>query len=191
MSGRLRHSSGARAGSPVSLGVAAAIGLLVMACSGAPSTNVPVSASPTQVTSQSPTADLAPYPPPEVAGSLNQVFHISLAPLSEGDRVAVAVPPQAAATSALASRSVGNPGPDATGEVVWTETGFMYLAIFSGQAPFGSVANSSYPAYLIQLFALPIKGFPGQNTALAIVDARSGELTHTYGPCVGELCSPH
>ena len=156
---------------------------LIGGCGPSPPSPEPI--LPTSTTS----AERAPFPPSDVVSSLAENVRICLAPLTESDWEQVSVDPNDAIRTALASRSVGNPGPGATGLIVWSDTGFIYAARYSGGWPFGTTNEPSYPADLIQRLVPPIEGFPGQNTALAIVDAQSGELSHTYGPCVGDKCT--
>jgi hypothetical protein len=135
---------------------------------------------------------LTPYPPTAVEEALVSRFRIGLKPLSRAEQDQVAVGRADAIRTALTSRGVGNPGPDATGEIVWTSTGFVYLASYTRpiRSGYGGPGPSPtpFPAYLVQVLAPAIPGFPGDNTALVIVDARTGALGTTSGPCVGALC---
>lgn len=132
---------------------------------------------------------LTPYPPEQVANSITRRMGIGLAPLSPVDRYSVAIDAAYAIRTALSSRGVGNPGPSATGEIKWTEAGFVYLAEYTPVEILGP-AVAPYPAYLVQVLAPSIPGFPGDNTALVIVDARTGDLGVTLSTCVGSLCGP-
>jgi hypothetical protein len=161
------------------LGLALAIG--IAGCGG-------VAASPTPAASTA----AAPYPPPPVAQALASTFRIGLRPLSDAERALVAISQTDAIRTALTSRGVGMPGPNGSGEVVWTSAGFVYLAAYTPPPTlgYGGPGPSPMPiaAYLVQVLAPAIPGFPGDNTALVIVDARTGALGATMGPCVGALC---
>ncbi|HET7181100.1 MAG TPA: hypothetical protein VFI15_02605 [Candidatus Limnocylindrales bacterium] len=116
-------------------------------------------------------------------------MNIGIKELEPADRYLVQVDADTARRTALGSRGVGNPGPNASGEIVWTSTGFIYLADVMRATPLGP-AGPSRPMYLVQVFAPDIAGFPGENTALVLVDARTGELGSTFDTCVGDLCGP-
>jgi hypothetical protein len=139
-----------------------------------------------------PAGFLAPYPPQAVVDALLQVHRIVLAPMSAADLAQVQVDRVAAVRTAMASRGVGIPGPGSSGEVQWTNVGFVYLATYTsfGLPAYGGPQPSPtpFPAYLVQVLAPPFPGFPGQNSALVIVDARSGVQESTDGPCDGALC---
>jgi hypothetical protein len=144
------------------------------------------------LSSSQPAGFLAPYPPQAVVDSLLQVHRIVVAPMSAADLAQVTVDRVAAVRTAMASRGIGIPGPNSSGEVVWTNVGFVYLATYTsfGLPAYGGPQPSPapFPAYLVQVLAPPFPGFPGQNSALVIVDARSGEQDTTFGPCDGALC---
>lgn len=141
----------------------------------------------TSLPSEAVLARLTPYPPASVADSIVERMRIGLAPLSLTDGYQVVIDAATATRTALASRGVGNPGPNATGEIEWTETGFVYLVKYTPVTPLGPTVLP-YPAYLVQVMAPAIPGFPGDNTALVIVDARTGDLGVTLSTCVGVLC---
>jgi hypothetical protein len=114
---------------------------------------------------------------------------IGIAPLSPADKYEVVIDAQHAIRTALSSRGVGNPGPNASGEIAWTDTGFVYLVEYTPTSPLGP-KGGSFPAYLVQVIAPAIPGFPGENMALVVVDARTGDLDSTMDACVGPLCGP-
>lgn len=136
-------------------------------------------------------AALTPFPPERVRDALLH-FGFGLEPLTLEQRLEVAVDPADAIRTALANRGIGNPGPNGVGEIAWTQTGFVYLASYAPHDLPGYGGPhpdpSPFPAYLVQVLAPPIPGYPGENTALVIVDARSGAMGTTYHPCVGGLC---
>lgn len=134
-------------------------------------------------------AGLTPYPPERVASAIAGRMNIGITQLDAADRYLVMVDPQTARQAALMSRGVGNPDPNATGWVVWTSTGFTYLAKVTPATPMGP-GGTPYPSYLVQVVAPEIAGHPGENTALVLVDARTGEMGMTFSTCVGELCGP-
>lgn len=152
----------------------------------------PESASPAVADSIGGTPSLAQdamrYPPSDLVVAFERQFRIVLTPLTPGDMAEVGIAPEQAQRTALLSRSVGNPGPNATGEIAWTETGFTYLGRYTAHDSIYGSPEPPYPAYLVQVLAPPFPGFPGQNTALVVIDAQSGELAHVYGPCVGDEC---
>jgi hypothetical protein len=81
---------------------------------------------------------------------------------------------------ALASRLFGY-GPDGT-LVVWTKVGCTFLGYY--KAP--EVGTSGYvppkfPAYLVQVFAAPVPGFPDVNRAWMVVNAETGQAVTGYG----------
>jgi hypothetical protein len=120
---------------------------------------------------------------------------IGIDPLSALERGQVDVSRDDAIRTALASGGVGVPGPNGTGEIAWTSAGFVYLATYTpaigpGAYGGGHADRSPFPAYLVQVVAPPIAGYPGFNTALVIVDARSGALVSTLSSCNGPLCNP-
>ncbi|HET7182326.1 MAG TPA: hypothetical protein VFI15_08865, partial [Candidatus Limnocylindrales bacterium] len=139
-------------------------------------------------------AALTPFPPEQVREAIAVHTGIGVDPLTVVQAVQVAITRDEAIQTALASRGVGFPGPDGHGEIVWTSVGFVFLANYTpavGPAPYGGgVADRTpFPAYLVQVVAPPIAGFPGFNTALVVVDARSGQLARTTTPCNGPLCN--
>jgi hypothetical protein len=143
-------------------------------------------------------ASLTPFPPQPVRDAIVQQFGIGIGidPLSPRERDQIAASRRDAIQTALASRGVGMPGPNGKGEIAWTSTGFVYLASYTppvgpGAYGGGHPDRSPIPAYLVQVIAPPIAGYPGFNTALVIVDARSGALVSTMGSCNGPLCDPH
>lgn len=138
---------------------------------------------------------LTPYPPSAVAQALVSQFRVGLRPLTDAERGQVTISQADAVRTALSSRGVGMPGPDASGEIIWTSAGFVYLGAYRPppQLGYGGPGPSPAPisAYLVQVLAPAIPGFPGDNTALVIVDARTGALGATMGRCVGALCGAH
>jgi hypothetical protein len=135
-----------------------------------------------------------PFPPPAVRNSMAQRLRIELAPLNPAEWAQVGIGPADAIRTALSNRAIGVPGPNGVGEIAWTQIGFIYLASYTPRdlPGYGGPRPdpAPFPAYLVQVLAGPFPGFPGENTALVIVDARSGEMGTTYGPCVGALCGP-
>lgn len=154
-----------------------------------PSAAASAPALPTYLGTDPVLADLTPYPSERLAKGIADRMDIGLRPLEPGERYLVEVDAEAAIKSALASRGVGNPGPDATGEIVWTSAGFVYLAAVTPATPFGP-QGTPFPAYLVQVLAPEIPGFPGHNTALVVVDARTGTRSMTFSTCVGDSCGP-
>jgi hypothetical protein len=167
-------------------GFAAAV--LVASCGISTPSPAPVEATPEL-------AFITPVPPQQVREAIVEQMGIGIDPLSAQERGQVAVSREVAIQIALASRGVGVPGPIYKGEIAWTSAGFVYLATYTPPIGLGSYGGghadrSPLPAYLVQVLAPPIAGYPGSNTALVIVDARSGELVSTLGSCNGPLCHP-
>jgi len=136
-----------------------------------------------------------PFPPQLVRDAIVRQMGIGIDPLSALEREQVAVTSDDAIQAALASRGIGVPGPNGTGEIVWTRAGFVYLVTYTppigpGAYGGGHGDRTPRPAYLVQVLAPPITGYPGFNTALVIVDARSGGLVSTLSSCNGPLCRP-
>ena len=168
------------------MGILAAV-LIVTSCA----TSVPM---PSPVTTPE-LASLTPFPPQDVRDAMVAQMQIGIDPLSPLQRQQVTASRDDAVHTALASRGVGVPGPSGQGEIAWTSTGFVYLASYTppigpGVYGGGHPDRSPLPAYLVQVIAAPIEGYPGFNTALVIVDARSGALVSTVSSCNGPLCSP-
>jgi hypothetical protein len=172
----------------------AGIGILVAILAGCAAPQPSPDAASPPVPTENGLALLTPYPPVAVKDSLARRLRIELKPLSRTEQDQVAVGQADAIRTALSSRGVGNPGPNGTGEIEWTEPGFVYLATYTSFSlpSYGGPGPSPapFPAYLVQVLAPAIPGFPGENTALVIVDARTGELGTTFGSCVGVLCGP-
>ena len=165
-----------------------AAALLVASCG----TSTP---SPAAVEASQGLALLTPFPPQQVRDAIAEQMRIGIDPLSAIERERVTVSRDEAIRTALASRGVGVPGPDGKGEIAWTSVGFVYLATYTppigpGSYGGGGPDRSPIPSYLVQVLAPPIAGYPGFNTALVIVDARSGELVSTMSSCNGPLCHP-
>lgn len=73
----------------------------------------------------------------------------------------------------------------------WTEAGFIYLGRW--RPPPLSLGHAPMPeptaVYLVQVLAEPVPQFPNSNTAFVVINASTGELGTTFGPCVGPTCS--
>lgn len=140
-------------------------------------------------------ASLTAFPPQQVRDAIVARMDIGIAPLTPLEREQVTASRDDAVETALASRGIGVPGPEYKGEIAWTNAGFVYLASYTppigpGMHGGGTPDRTPFPAYLVQVLAPPIAGYPGHNTALVIVDARSGQLVSTMGTCNGPLCGP-
>lgn len=120
---------------------------------------------------------------------------IGIDPLSAVERGQIDVSSDDAIRTALAPRGVRVAGPSGKGEIAWTSAGFVYLATFTpaigpGSYGGGHTDRSPFPAYLVQVLGPPIAGDPSSNTALVVIDARSGDIVETMSPCNGPLCRP-
>ena len=140
-------------------------------------------------------ASLTAFPPQQVRDAIVARMGFGIDPLAPLEREQVVVSSDDAVETALASRGIGVPGPEYKGEIAWTNAGFVYLASYTppigrGMHGGGIPDRTPFPAYLVQVLAPPIAGYPGSNAALVIVDARSGELVSTMGSCIGPLCRP-
>lgn len=170
-------------------GIVLLVGLL-SGCIAPQPPPTPSAAAPTD----NPLALVTPYPPAGVTDSLSRRMQITLTPLTHDQQAQVAIDQADAIRTALASRGVGNPGPNGTGAIEWTGLGFVYLASYTSFSlpSYGGPRPSPtpFPAYLIQVIAPAIPGFPGENEGLVIVDARTGDLETTFDLCVGDLCGP-
>lgn len=124
---------------------------------------------------------MATAPPPWIQVSLNE-RGIGFRPLTHDETRGVRIPVDEAEETALASRGMGY-GDD--GELlIWKKVGCVFLGWYSApQMPSHGedVVRPTYPAYLVQVLADPVPGFPGINVAAVIVDARSGKLGTTFG----------
>jgi hypothetical protein len=165
-----------------------AAALLVASCG----TRTP---SPAAVEATPSLAFVTPFPPQEVRGAITKQTGIGIDPLTAVEREQVDVSSDDAIRTALAPRGVGVAGPSGKGWIAWTSAGFVYLATYTpaigpGSYGGGQADRSPFPAYLVQVLGPPIAGDPSSNTALVVVDARSGDLVETMSPCSGPLCRP-
>jgi hypothetical protein len=131
---------------------------------------------------------LAAFPPAPVERAIETRMRMMLEPLTVHARSQVTVDAEAAVEAALNHRGFGYV--DAGGEklVVWTRVGFVYLALYTPPSMPHDAEGEPIPAYLVQVWAPPIAGFPGTNTALVIVDAAQAKVLSGFGPCAGPLC---
>jgi hypothetical protein len=78
-------------------------------------------------------------------------------------------------------------------EFVWSKISCVYLGYFRyEEEPSYGYVPPELPAYLIQLLAPPIKGFPGGNVEVMVIDARTGQPGERLGsgpvPVLGTTC---
>jgi hypothetical protein len=138
-------------------------------------------------------AALTPFPAEAIRAGIATNMQIGIERLTPAEQDQVTTNRDAAVRTALASRGVGVPGPNGRGEIAWTSTGFVYLVSYVPPVGPGSAQSqdrSPIAAYLVQVLAPPIPGYPGFNSALVVVDARSGDLITTVSPCNGPKCRP-
>lgn len=136
-----------------------------------------------------PVGELADSPPPAVETWFAQGPEGSrLRPLTDSELATVRVTAATARRVALASRGFGY-GPNGN-LVVWTTVECVSLGYYT--APFEPSVGyvpTAFPAYVVQVFAAPVPGFPEAYRALIVVDAETGQVTDTYGDDAGAFAT--
>ena len=168
--------------------------VLVAACAGpVPTPSPTIAAKPTSLSSPSfapspsvsrtglPAAELADPPPPAIQDWLATIG-MGFRPLTNPELATVKVTVANARREALAEppQGVGTRG----AKFVWSKIGCLYLGYYRYQAMAsisGDYVPPQLPAYLVQLLAPPVKGFPGGNVEVMVIDARTGQPGERFG----------
>jgi len=65
---------------------------------------------------------------------------------------------------------------------VWTKIGCVFLGYYVAPIePSYGYVPPEFPAYVVQVLAKPVRGFPGSNVAIEVIDARTGEFSVAFG----------
>jgi hypothetical protein len=92
----------------------------------------------------------------------------------------VVVTQEAAEQTALATRGTGYGSGD--DYVVWEKVGCVFLGYYTGfHHPRQGYVPPTFPAYLVQVLAEPIPGFPMLNIGVIVINAATGEQDTQYG----------
>ena len=161
--------------------------------------SVPASAkAPTATPSQGPATSpplsaeqLAPSPPPSVIEDLAAGTRMEFTPLSAAQLSQVQIPVTIAKQTALAIGPQGYGTQGGKGE--WKRVGCVYLGWYKApMMPSYGYVPPTFPAYLVQILGDPVKGWPGVNVEVVVINAQTGERDTIYGsgpgPIMGTTC---
>jgi hypothetical protein len=111
--------------------------------------------------------------------------------LSDAQLSEVRIPVVIAEQTALAIGPQGYGTDDA--RVIWKRVGCVYLGWYRApmEPSFGYVPPT-FAAYLVQILGDPVKGWPGINVEVVVINAETGERGTIYGggstPVMGTTC---